>query len=173
MTDRGVDDGDQVDLIRQQWAQEMPEIDTEAVEILGRARRLTLQVRPQIEAVFTRHGLDAGQFDVLATLRRAGEPFRLTPTELYRSLMISSGGLTDRLARLENAGLVRRRADEADRRSLFVELTDLGRDRIEAAFRDDMALERQLVAGLNEGERRQLADLLRKLALQVEDTSTG
>jgi DNA-binding MarR family transcriptional regulator len=158
---------DQIDRIRAQWARELPDVDTEAVAIIGRARRITLNVRPAIEGVFARHGLDAGEFDVLATLRRAGPPFCLTPTLLYRTLMISSGGLTDRLSRLEAAGLVRRRPSEADKRSLLVELTERGRERTEAALREDMALERTLVAGLSAAERRQLADLLRKLALSL------
>src|SRR5437899_5878438 len=95
---------DHIDRLRAQWALELPDIDTEGMAIIGRARRITLHLRPPIEAVFARHGLDAGEFDVLSTLRRAGPPYRLTPTELYRTLMISSGGLTDRLTRLEAAG---------------------------------------------------------------------
>ncbi|MGO4574334.1 MarR family winged helix-turn-helix transcriptional regulator [Microvirga sp. 2TAF3] len=158
---------DHIEQIRAQWARELPGIDTEGVAIIGRARRITLHLRPLIEAVFARHGLDVGEFDVLATLHRAGSPFRLTPTELYRTLMISSGGLTDRLSRLEAAGLVRRLPAETDRRSLLVELTELGRQRTEAAFREDMALEHELISGLSEAERRQLAELLRKLALSL------
>ncbi|HLY55641.1 MAG TPA: MarR family transcriptional regulator [Stellaceae bacterium] len=158
---------DHVDLILRQWSRELPDTATDGAAILARARRITLRVRRDIEAVFERHGLDTGQFDVLATLRRAGPPFRLRPTELYRSLMISSGGLTDRLQRLERAGLIRRRADDEDGRSLLVELTDTGRERIEAAFREDMAIENSLVAGLDPEERAALAGLLRRLALSI------
>ena len=75
--------------------------------IFGRARWITLKVRPPIEAVFAGAEFDTGEFDVLATLLRSGPPYRLRPTELYRSLMISSGGLTDRLDRLQKAGLIR------------------------------------------------------------------
>ena len=158
---------DHIDMLREQWARELPDLDTEAVAILGRARRITLYVRQSIEAVFARHGLDAGEFDVLATLRRAGPPYCLTPTDLYRTLMISSGGLTDRLSRLEVAGLVRRRPAQADKRSLLVELTEQGREPTENALREDMALELALIAGLSASERRQLADLLRKLAISL------
>ncbi|WP_129793132.1 MarR family winged helix-turn-helix transcriptional regulator [Sphingosinicella sp. CPCC 101087] len=152
---------------RRQWARELPDVDTRGMAILGRARWLTLAVRPPIEAVFARHGLDSGEFDVLATLLRSGPPYRLRPTELYRSLMISSGGLTDRLARLEQAGLVVRSAAEKDGRSLPVQLTEEGRERAETAFREDMAVEAELLAGLNDEEQRHLADLLAKLCVAV------
>jgi DNA-binding MarR family transcriptional regulator len=160
---------DPVDLRRAQWAAELPDVDTTGMAILGRARWITLRVRPRIEAVFARHELDAGEFDVVATLLRAGPPYRLRPTELFRSLMISSGGLTDRLTRLERAGWVRRTEAEGDARSLPVELTAAGRRRAELAFREDMALEAELLGGLSRGELTQLALLLRKLALGVDD----
>lgn len=99
---------DRIDERRAQWAEELPLVNTIGMAILGRARWVTLKVRPPIEAVFAKAGLDTGEFDVLATLLRSGPPYRLWPTELYRSLMISSGGLTNRLDRLENAGLIRR-----------------------------------------------------------------
>lgn len=161
-------EGDHVDRLRAQWARELPDLDTEPMGVIGRARRITLRLRPAIEAVFTRHGVDAGEFDVISTLLRAGEPWRLTPTELYRTLMISSGGLTARLNRLEAAGLIRRCAALEDRRSLLVELTMAGRAKAEAAFREDMALERRLLDGLSVAEKEQLAALLRKLALSLE-----
>ena len=104
---------------------------------------------------------------MLSTLLRSGPPYRLRPTELYTQLMISSGGLTDRLSRLERAGLVRRTPSESDARSLMVELTIEGRERAEATFREDMALEAGLLAGLTGAERDQLAALLIKLAASV------
>lgn len=161
------DETDHIDRLRAQWARELPDLDTEGMAIIGRARWITLKLRPEIEAVFARHGIDAGELDVLNTLRRSGAPYRLTPTELYRTLMISSGGLTDRLTRLEKAGLIRRLPGETDKRSLLVELTKAGRDKAEAAFREDMALEKQQIAGLSKAERKQLAELLRKFALRV------
>jgi DNA-binding MarR family transcriptional regulator len=162
------DETDHIDRLRAQWGRELPDLDTEGMAIIGRARWITLKLRPEIEAVFARHGIDAGELDVLNTLRRSGPPYRLTPTELYRTLMISSGGLTDRLSRLEKAGLVRRLPGETDKRSLLVELTKAGRDKAEAAFREDMALEKELIAGLSKAERKQLAELLRKFAKTVE-----
>jgi DNA-binding MarR family transcriptional regulator len=155
---------DHVEQRRQQWARELPDVDTTGMAVLGRARWITLSVRPPIESVFAKHGIDAGEFDVLATLLRAGRPYRMRPTELFQSLMISSGGLTNRLARLEAAGLVTRPPSDEDSRSLLAELTPAGRRVAEAAFRDDMRVEADLLKGLNRAETRQLALLLAKLA---------
>jgi DNA-binding MarR family transcriptional regulator len=159
---------DQVDRIFAQWARELPEVDTRGAAVIARLRRITLKSRQDIEGNFARFALDTGEFDVLATLRRSGAPFTLRPTELYRSLMISSGGLTARLDRLEKAGLIRRRAADDDARSLLVELTAEGRKKIEAAFRADMQIENRLVAGLTAPEHGELVRLLRKLALSLE-----
>lgn len=138
--------------------------------ILGRARWITLTARPPIEAIFKAHGLDSGEADVLFSLLRSGPPYRLRPTELFRSLMISSGGLTDRLNRLTKAGLIRRAAAEGDGRSLPVELTEEGIRRAREAFREDMAVETAMLDGLTEDEQAQLADLLRKLARTITAT---
>ena len=158
---------DHVEQRRRQWTRELPDVDTVGMAVLGRARWITLQARPAIERVFARHGLDTGEFDVLATLLRSGPPYRLRPTELYKSLMISSGGLTDRLTRLEAAGLVRRVPSEVDARSVLVELTPAGRKRAEIAFREDMQVEKAMLAALTASEREQLGRLLAKLAAHV------
>jgi DNA-binding MarR family transcriptional regulator len=160
---------DAVALRRAQWRKEQPEIDTRGMAILGRARWITLRVRPAIEAVFAKHGLDSGEFDVLATLLRHGAPYRLRPTELFRSLMVSSGGLTDRLNRLTARGLIERLPAEDDARSLLVALTGKGQRLARAAFQEDMRVEAELLAGLNAGEQEQLASLLAKLALSLDD----
>jgi DNA-binding MarR family transcriptional regulator len=159
---------DHADGVHEQWARELPDVSLEGARILARAGRITRAAAREIDAVFARHGLDAGEFYVLSALRRAAPPYRLRPTEIYRSLMISSGGLTDRLNRLERAGLVRRCTAADDKRSLLVELTEEGRARVEQAFREDMALENELVAGLTPAERNDLVRLLRKLALDLE-----
>jgi DNA-binding MarR family transcriptional regulator len=154
---------DHVDRALAAWSREMPDVEIRGADVLNRARRVVLESRREIEANFQHHGLDTGEFDVLATLRRAGEPYALRPTELYRSLMISSGGLTARLDKLEGAGLIRRRAAGDDARSVIVELTPAGRKKIEAAFRADMEIENRMVSGLTESERAELVRLLRKL----------
>ena len=164
---------DPVEVRRRQWASELPDVDTTGMAVLGRARWITVRVRPPIESVFAKHGIDSGEFDVLATLLRSGSPYRMRPTELFQSLMISSGGLTNRLARLESAGLVTRPPSEGDSRSVPVELTAAGRRRAEAAFRDDMRVESGLLEGLAAGERDQLARLLAKLAAALADAQAG
>lgn len=164
---------DHIDRLQAQWARELPDVDTRGMEVLGRARRIVLQSRPAIEGVFARHGLDAGEFDVLSTLRRSGPPYALRPTELYRSLMISSGGLTDRLNRLARSGMITRPPSPEDGRSLLVQLTDKGRAAAEAALREDMGVEAAMLAPLTDAERKALADLLRKLALGMEASAAA
>lgn len=159
---------DHIDRLQAQWARELPDVDTRGMEVLGRARRIVLRSRPAIEGVFAHHGLDAGEFDVLSTLRRSGPPYSLRPTELYRSLMISSGGLTARLDRLVRGGMITRPPSPGDGRSLLVQLTDRGRTAAEAAFREDMGVEAGMLAVLTDAERKALADLLRRLALGME-----
>jgi DNA-binding MarR family transcriptional regulator len=158
---------DGIDQRRAQWASELPALDTSGMAVLGRMRWITLQLRPPIEAIFTRHGLDSGEFDVVSTLLRAGRPYRLRPTELFRSLMISSGGLTARLERLTKAGLITRVAAPDDARSLLVVLTEQGRALAEAAFREDMAFESSVLDVFDAAEMHALEGLLRKLAMSL------
>ncbi|MBW6421198.1 MarR family transcriptional regulator [Rhizobium sp. XQZ8] len=159
---------DHVDRARAQWTKELPDLDTAPMDVLGRIYRISRLVTPSIEATFASHGLDRGEFDVVATLRRSGAPYRLTPTELYRALMIASGSLTHRLGRLEKAGLVKRVPSDNDGRSLAVQLTDDGILRAEAAFREDMANEAAAIAAFDPDKKRQLTQLLRELAAVVE-----
>lgn len=163
-----MDPDDRVELRRRQWAREMPELDTTGMAVLGRARVITLGARQAIGKVFDRFDLDTGDFDVLSTLLRSGPPYRLRPTELFRWLMITSGGLTPRLARLEKRGLVARVPDPADGRSLVVALTEDGLEKARAAIVEDMRTEAELLDGLSEDELETLARLLRKLALSLE-----
>ena len=160
---------DHVERLRADRSRELPDLDTSPMAVLGRAYRLSNLVRPSIEATFAAFDLDRGEFDVLASVRRAGPPYRLTPTALHSALMIASGSLTHRLGRLEKAGLVRRRPSEHDGRSLAVELADKGRRRVEAAFRADMANEAKLLAGLDRQEREALAALLGRLNRAIEE----
>lgn len=164
---------DHVDRLRAQWTHELPDLDTTPMAILGRARRLTNLVGPSIEATFAGFGLDRGEFDVIGSLRRSGPPYRLMPTELYTALLISSGGLTHRLDRLERAGLIRRERSPHDRRSILVELTEAGVELVETAFRADMANEARFLRALAEEEQVALAALLRRLTLLVEAELAG
>lgn len=163
-----MNDQDDVTRFRGQWARELPDLDTGGMDILGRARRIVLKSRPPIEAVFARHGIDAGEFDVLSTLRRSGPPYALRPTELYKGLMISSGGLTARLGKLEKAGLITRPPSPDDARSTLVQLTAAGLSKVEVAFREDMALESRMIQGLSPQQKAQLTDLLKVLETSLK-----
>lgn len=160
---------DDIDGFRLGWARELPDVDTEPMAVFGRVHRLAHLLRPGIEATFERVGLDRGEFDVLATLRRSGPPYSLTPTEIYTSLLISSGGLTHRLGRLEAAGLIRRERSSQDGRSLVVTLTARGTRKTEEAFRADMEDEAAALRVLSARERQSLAGLLRKLVRSLEN----
>jgi DNA-binding MarR family transcriptional regulator len=131
---------DHVARVHALWRRELPDVNLEGSAILARARRITLMAREKIIPVLTRHGVDGGEFYVLAALRRAGAPYALRPTELYKALMVSSGGMTDRLRRLEERGLVRRRPSDEDRRSMLVELTPKGIRLIEQALATAMLI---------------------------------
>jgi DNA-binding MarR family transcriptional regulator len=132
---------------------------------MGRATRY---LDAGLERVFAEHGLSRGSWDVLASLRRVGPPYRRSPTELYQSLMRTSGAMTNRLQRLERAGLIRRLEAPDDRRSVLVELTAKGRRLVDEIAAEHLANERVLLASLTVAEQTQLADLLRKLLLAFE-----
>lgn len=154
---------DAVDQLITLWSAAMPDVDTRGLSVLGRARRITLRARAAVEPLLAAHGIDGGGYDVLATLRAEPPPHRLRPTELYRALGISSGGLTARLNKLEAGRMIRRPAASDDRRSVFVELSPKGRGLVEAAFREEMTLQARLMAGLAEKEQWVLSTLLKKL----------
>lgn len=147
-----------------QWAREMPELDTEAMEIIGRLSETTLVLaRDHLAPVFAKFGLQGGEFDVLAALRRSGAPFQLTPTQLYEATMMSSGGMTARLDRLEKAGFVERSPNPEDRRGTLVRLTAEGRALVEKALPVHAANETRLLSVLSRRERAKLGAILAKL----------
>ena len=154
---------DAVDLLLDQWARERPDLDCSPMGIIGRISQLQREVHLAQRATFARHGLDAPAFDVLAALRRAGAPYQLTPTALMRTALVTSGAITQRLDRLEEKGLITRGRSDADGRAVVVTLTDAGRTALDAALPDHLETERELLDGLSEDDRRQLADLLRRL----------
>ena len=153
-----------------QWRKEMPEMDVAAMEVIGRLNDLSAVIgRDHLEPHFAAFGLQRGEFDVLATLRRSGAPFTLTPTDLYEATMMTSGGMTARLDRLEKRGLIARQPNPDDRRGTLVSLTEQGRDLVEAAVIPHAAKETRLLSGLTQDERDQLNDLLRKLRATLPD----
>ncbi len=152
-----------------QWQQEFPDWDLRPMEMLGRLSETAAVIgRDRQAPLFARYGLQPGEFDVLAALRRSGAPFEMTPTHLFEITMMSSGGMTARLDRLEKAGLVARRANPEDRRGVLVCLTDAGRDLIERAVPDHVANQAQIVGGLSKAELEALSGLLKKLLRHVE-----
>jgi len=156
---------DEIDRIVAEWNRERPEVDVSPTEVLQRITRLALLQSASFERLFAGHGLTWGEFLVLAALRRGGPPYRMNPTALFSSLILSSGAMTNRLDRLEAMGLIRRLPDPNDRRGRLVELTAKGRRSVDKALVDHLANEERLLAALSPPERRRLAELLRKLLL--------
>lgn len=154
------DDLDHVARIQAEWARERPDLDVSPQGVFGRLHRLAALLTEQLCVVYRRFGLSEGEFDVLATLRRAGEPYERAPSELSEHTMVTTGAMTKRLDRLERAGLVSRRRSEADGRGRVVALTDAGRDLIDAAFTEHMRNERRLLEALAPEEAAQLQALL-------------
>lgn len=144
-----------------QWRDERPDIDASAMELVGRLAELALVIgRDHVQPLFSDLGLGSGEFDVLATLRRSGAPYALTPTALYEAAMMSSGGMTARLDRLEQAGLIARQPHPSDRRGTLVALTPAGLALIDRALPLHVANLERVLAPLGAAQRRQLGELL-------------
>ncbi|MFG2308612.1 MarR family winged helix-turn-helix transcriptional regulator [Streptomyces sp. NPDC048566] len=154
---------DPVDAIIEQWAAVRPDLDTAAVEVFGRVFRIARAMGDRMEKEYERFGLSRGEFDVLATLRRADAPYTLSPRRLSAVLMLTTGGMTGRLDRLERAGLVRRSPDPHDRRALQVTLTDEGLRLTDAAAGAGLAVQAAALSALDGDEAARLAALLRPL----------
>lgn len=160
---------DGVDRILEQWRRERPELDPSPIGVIGRISRLARELEQRLEPVYAEHGLETGWYDVLATLRRSGPPYRLRPTAFAGTLMLTSSGTTKRLDRLERAGLIERAPDPSDRRGVLIALTAAGRERVDAVTEAHLANERRLLAGLTRAEQDELAGLLRALQLSLPD----
>jgi DNA-binding MarR family transcriptional regulator len=160
---------DPVDKILGQWQRERPDLDVSPMGIIGRMGRLAKHLERAIQGTFSEFSLTVGEFDVLAALRRSGNPYQLSPTELFNTLMVSSGTMTHRIDRLERVELVRRIPDLSDRRGTLIELTDKGFDLIEQAVEAHVANEHRILSVLAESEREALIQLLRKLLASFEE----
>ncbi|MGY0024068.1 MarR family winged helix-turn-helix transcriptional regulator [Streptomyces sp. cg35] len=157
-------DKDAVDAIVDQWATVRPDLDTTAMEVFGRVYRLARGMGDRIEKTYARLGISRGEFDVLATLRRADAPYTLSPRQLSATLMLTTGGMTGRLDKLERRNLVRRSPDPHDRRGLHVTLTDEGLAIVDEAVGAGLDVQRKaLEAALDGPQAQQLSDLLRQL----------
>ena len=159
---------DGVDRIVEQWAVERPDLDTTAMAVFGRVFRLSRLVGDEMERSYAASGLGRPEFDVLATLRRSGAPHELSPGALAASMMLSSGGTTARLDRLERSGFVERRPDPHDRRAVVVRLTPSGRRTVDTALEAGLARQQELLAHLPAARQRTLSALLREVLAPLE-----
>jgi len=159
---------DHMDAIEEAWRRERPDVEVGPLVLLGRLFRLTALADAQLARALGERDLQRGWFNLLAALRRSGPPYELRPGELMRATMLSSAGMTKRLDRLVEAGLLQRRPDPGDRRGTLVRLTAAGRRAIDDALPVHVANEEVLLAPLSERERKTLDRLLRKLLRPLE-----
>jgi DNA-binding MarR family transcriptional regulator len=166
MTEQTVD---AVDRFAEQWAVERPELDVGPMLVIGRLHRLAEILDKRLRLPVAAAGLGNGDFDVLAALRRSGPPYRLTPTELAATTLVTSGAVTKRVDRLVRQGLVERSVSETDGRGRVIVLTPAGKKLQERLHPAHLANEDALLGALDADERRQLAGLLTKLLVSVDD----
>jgi DNA-binding MarR family transcriptional regulator len=160
---------DRVDKAINQWSQERPDLDVSSMELIGRIARIYKFLGLRITKTFSEHGLNAANFDVLATLRRSGPPYALSPNNLISSTMVTSGTMTNRIDQLTRAGLVERIKNPDDGRSVVVSLTKAGFELIDAAVTDHVATQEQLTSGLSKDEQKRLNTLLKKFLQTLEE----
>lgn len=159
---------DRVDRIQAEWNRERPDVDVSPQAVIGRLHRVARYLTEELRVIYGRYGLSEGEFDVLAALRRAGDPFERAPGELARFTMVTTGAMTKRIDRLEEVGLVTRRSAGTDGRGRIVGLTSAGRTLIDEAFTAHMQNERRLLDALSPDQTRQLEDLLREWLAHIE-----
>ncbi|APO73169.1 MarR family transcriptional regulator PecS [Rhizobium etli 8C-3] len=159
---------DRVDKILSQWQRERPDLNVEAMGILGRLKRLSTHLGREVEQVLLQHGLSSSAFDVLATLRRSGKPYRLSPGDLLAMTMVSSGTMTNRIDQLEKSGFVERVLNPDDRRSVLIALTENGFAAVETAAGAHVANQQRLIEGLSDKDKAALDALLRKFLAKFE-----
>jgi DNA-binding MarR family transcriptional regulator len=164
---------DHIDRIAAQWRRERPDLDVAPLALLGRLLRVAHLAERELAAGLAEAELQPGWFDLLAALRRSGPPYELNPTELMRATLLSSGGITKRLDRLVEAGLVERRPDPNDRRGTLVRLTRKGRSVIDRLIAVHVANEERLLQSLGPAERRALDGALRRLLASLEPDDDG
>lgn len=161
---------DAVDSFLAQWQRERPEMEASPMGVVGRLSRTSRLVEHEIRDYFAAEGMESWEFDVLATLRRSGPPYTLTPKELVARTMVGSAAMTNRVDRLVAKALVQRETDPANRRSILITLTDKGHEVVERVVDGHVANAARLVAELEPDERAELDRLLRKLLVSLGDT---
>ncbi|MBN9620212.1 MAG: MarR family transcriptional regulator [Actinobacteria bacterium] len=161
------EEADAVDEIVEQWGRERPDLDPSPISVFGRLHRSYLRYQDVLARTFGAHDVNAASFDVLASLRRSGAPYRRAGVQLAREGLLSSAGTTLRLDRLEQQGLIERQRDPHDRRVVYSSLTPAGLALIDALIGEHLAAEEAMLANLTATERRQLSALLRKLESSI------
>jgi len=164
-----MDDGDAIDRMMEAWREQLPGLDPSSLGVVGRVIVLARHLERSVTEALVPHSLSLGEFDILATLRRQGPKGGLTPGQLLGSVMLSSGGMTARLDKLETAGLIERRQDPTDRRGVVVELTAKGRKSIDTATATRFAEAQQSLPKLSAQEMKTLAGMLRKWMKQIAE----
>lgn len=160
---------DAVDAIVAEWSNVRADLDVRPLEVFSRIKRIARQLDAFRKHEFAAAGLDLWEFDVLSALRRAGEPYALTPKQLLMSNLVSSGTMTNRIDRLAGRGLVIREDDPADRRSVLVRITPEGLERVDDAIERLIAIEHELLDGVTDADTEALTRSLRELALRMAD----
>jgi DNA-binding MarR family transcriptional regulator len=160
--------GDVVDRIVEAWRRERPDLVVGPLQVLSRVSRLARRLDLDRAQAFARHQLEGWEFDVLSALRRAGAPYELSPGQLIRQTLVTSGTMTNRVDRLERRGLVERSPSPTDRRGVIVRLTTGGQHTVDAAMADLLDRERELLAELSDADRDSLAAMLRRLLAPFE-----
>lgn len=159
---------DAVDRITSQWEAVRPDVDVSPINVIGRVSRLSRLIDRRLAENFARYGIENWMYDVMATLRRSGEPYELTAGDLVRQTMVTTGAITNRIDRLEQRGLVER-ARAADRRKVIVRLTRQGLDIVDEVVITHMATEREILSALSPRQQQGLASLLRTTLLGLGD----
>jgi len=153
--------GDEVDEIVAAWARERPDVDVSSIRVATPIGRLAAALQAARQAALAAHDLDQSALDVLGTLRRSGAPYRLAAGELSRRCRVTAGATTQRVVRLEGAGFVRRLREKPDRRTVYVELTPRGAQRLDEVFDDVVAADERVLASLSASDRMELERILR------------
>ncbi|CAK1709279.1 MarR family winged helix-turn-helix transcriptional regulator [Vibrio sp. 10N.222.51.C8] len=152
---------DAIDRVVEQWAKEKPELETEPMAMMGRIMRIAKYMETQVAELHKKYDMKLGEFDVLATLRRSGKPYRLTPSELIGSMMLTSGAMTNRLDKLEAKGLISREHSKEDRRSVSVQLTKDGLILIDQMMTEHVEMQKKLVKSLSASQKKNTNQLLK------------
>ena len=160
---------DEVDELTEAWSRERADLDLAPVAVFSRISRLARHLDLARREAFTAHDIESWEFDVLAALRRAGDPYELSPGRLLRETLVTSGTMTNRVDRLAGRGFVERHPDPEDRRGVLVRLTAEGKDAVDGAFDALLDAERELLADLSTSDQKALAGLLRLLLVPFAD----